>query len=67
MLALQQSGNKVDRSIAIKWRDPKTGVPDEIASKFPNTKANDTSSGWVSMVFNADPTLKADIEQPFTF
>ena len=67
MLALQQSGNKVAQSIPIKWRDPKEGVPKEILEKFPNTKANDTSSGWVSMVFNADPTLKRNIDQPFTF
>ena len=37
MLALQQSGTKVDRAISIKWRDPKSGVPDEIMSKFPKT------------------------------
>lgn len=30
LLAAATSNNRVDRPISIKWRDPKTGVPDEI-------------------------------------
>jgi len=61
LLECQPSERKVDRSINIRWRDPKQGVPEEISQKFPNVKV-DTSNGWVSMVFHADPTLNADIE-----
>ena len=61
LLELQTSEKKVDRSINIRWRDPKQGVPEEIAKLFPNVKIA-TSNGWVSMVFHADPTLNADIE-----
>lgn len=61
LLECQPSERKVDRSINIRWRDPKQGVPEEISAKFPHVKV-DTSNGWVSMVFHADPTLNADID-----